>query len=122
MYIISFLLYYSCVRQAHPYSQKCCSKLDHKHQLAIAKFFEILKTLFDNKEKINKTLLRQAIHQSAPLSPGVVPFLQIGSPIRTPKADKSPPTPTRQLVNEKIRELKTIKVIKYIFIKLSINS
>lgn len=110
MYIISFLIYYSCVRQAHPYSQKCCSKLDHKHQLAIAKFFEILKTHFDNKDKITKTLLRKAIHQSAPLSPGVVPFLQIGSPIRTPKADKSPPTPTRELVNEKIRELKTIKV------------
>ncbi|CAO1399270.1 unnamed protein product [Diamesa serratosioi] len=109
MYIISFLLYYSCVRQAHPYSQKCCSKLDQKHQLAIAKFFGLLKTHFDNKDKINKTLIRQAIHQSAPLSPGVVPFLQIGSPIRTPKANKSPPTPTRQLFMEKTRELKTIK-------------
>jgi hypothetical protein len=37
-------------------------------------------------------------------------FLPPGSPIRTPKNDKSPPTPSKLYLDEKIKELKLVKV------------
>jgi hypothetical protein len=111
MYIYSLLLYFSCVHRVDVFFQKCCKNLDTKFQAQIAKFFSYMKRSFDNNDKITKDLVRKAIREATPVtSPALIPFLNIGSPIKTPsKVDRSPPTPNKAYFNERMKELQSIK-------------
>lgn len=60
--------------------------------------------------RITKEFLRQAIKEACPMSSSPhLHFMNVGSPLRTPKVKKSPSTPNKEVFNEKIKELKMIK-------------
>jgi hypothetical protein len=117
VYIFSIFLYYSCVKHPEQYFQQCCSKLDGNNQSIITKFFC---QLVEHQCNLNKDAIRGAIQQaskclnlkywlvfskvfffSVPLL--MPPFMSIDSPIKTPQAKQSPPTPTTVLLDEKKR-------------------
>lgn len=108
--IISLLLYHACVQRENEFFQKCCKQLDARHQFYIAKFFNFLKPQLDKNMKVKKELIKAAIKEAVPLpTTPQINFLQLGSPLSTPKGSKSPSTPNREMFNEKIRELKSVK-------------
>lgn len=130
MYIFSMILFHSCVKQTLVYFQKSCETLCNRHQVTIASFLGLMSKCTSNKEKLNKTTLRRVINEAGeyldiylfsltfndilvapPNSPGLgLPFLNMYSPIKTPKMEKSPPTPSKIYHDEKMRELKFVKV------------
>lgn len=110
LFTVSLLLYNACVQRENEFFQKCCKQLDARQQSYIAKFFKFLKAALDRNATISRELIKEAIREAVP--PPTTPqfnFLQLGSPLSTPKACKSPSTPNREMFNEKIRELKSIK-------------
>lgn len=54
-------------------------------------------------------MIKIAIRDAVPLPTPQINFLQLGSPLSTPKGNRSPATPNRELFNEKVRELKSVK-------------
>lgn len=111
MYIFTAMLYFGCVLQTNEFFQKSCRLMESKLHSSIAKLFSTLKKYYDNNDKINKNILRRAINEATPvMSPVLMQFLPPGSPIRTPKVEKSPPTPNKAFIDEKLRELKHVKV------------
>lgn len=107
MYIFSLLLFYSCVVQVDKFFQQCCGSLDSKLQSNVAKFFASLKEELENKRPITKEVLRAAIKGSMP-SPPSIKFIN-SSPLKTP--DKTPPTPNKLLVQERLKELQKLKTM-----------
>lgn len=107
MYIFSLLLYHSCVGSSSEFFQKCCERLDEKHQPVVVKFFASVKQAEENKEDISKELLRSAIRESVPQSP-LLKFISC-SPIKTPV--KSDATPSKAFYQEKSKELQRTKTM-----------
>lgn len=107
IFIVSLLLYNACVQRENEFFQKCCKQLEPRQQSYIAKFFKFLKAALDRNAQISRELIKEAIREAVP-SPQIN-FLQLGSPLSTPKGCKSPASPNREMFNEKIRELKAVK-------------
>ncbi|KAG5668169.1 hypothetical protein PVAND_016119 [Polypedilum vanderplanki] len=105
VYIFSLLLYFSCVIKENDFFQKCCRNLNSMHQIAIVSFFEYLR----ENSSFSKESLRLAIKQI-----NLMPSPQKSSNIFNPSPRKSeqqliPLTPNKEFVNQKLKELKSLK-------------
>lgn len=106
VYVFSLLLHYSCVREKDEYFQFACTKLNSTFQMCIATFLEYItkQTIF------NKEIIRTGIKQAAILTSPQTRYFSVNSPLRTPKkSDISPPTPSKDFINSKLKELKAVK-------------
>ena len=100
------------MQKSNDYFQKSCKNLDAKHQISIAKFFAYIKASTDKDKslRITKEFLRHAIKEACPLNATqYLNFMNVGSPLRTPKGKKSTSTPNKEILDDKIKELKLIK-------------
>lgn len=108
-YVYSLLLFYSCVIQENKFFQKCCKSLDTKQQLGIVKYFNYMSCCLSD-QKITKEIVRKGITEATSVFSPPVPFLSVKSPLRTPKKPNiSPPTPSKQFLENKLKELKHVK-------------
>ncbi|KAL7028669.1 hypothetical protein ACKWTF_005945 [Chironomus riparius] len=106
VYVFSLLLHYSCVREKDEYFQIACTKLNSTFQMCIATFLEYVtkQTIF------NKEIIRTGIKQAANITSPQTKYFSVNSPLRTPKkSDISPPTPSKDFINSKLKELKAVK-------------
>lgn len=106
VYVFSLLLHYSCVREKNEYFQLACTKLNSTFQMCIATFLEYItkQTVF------NKEIIRTGIKQAATLTSSQTRYFAVNSPLKTPKkSDISPPMPSKDFINSKLKELKAVK-------------
>ncbi|XP_070495735.1 uncharacterized protein [Chironomus tepperi] len=106
VFVFSLLLHYSCIQEKDEYFQLACTKLNSTFQMCIATFFEYItkQTIF------NKETLRTGIKQAAILTSPQTRYFSVTSPLKTPKkSDISPPTPSKDFINSKLKELKSLK-------------
>jgi hypothetical protein len=62
----------------------------------------------DASVKITKEMIRQGIKEAIPKPSPQFKFMS-DSPLKTPKTDRSPPTPNREYFNHKMKEFKLVK-------------
>lgn len=107
MYIVSLMLFHSCISCNNKFFQRCCESLDSKLQSTVAKFFGSLRQSLESKEPITKEVLRSAVKEAV-MSPPSIRFIS-SSPLKTP--DKAPSTPNKLLIQERLKEVQKLKTL-----------
>lgn len=79
-------------------------QMNAKCQEAIAHFLNISM----QSEQFDRETIREAIHQSSPAVPRLS-FINLMNNLNTPKGKLSPPTPIGAIVDQKMREIHTLK-------------
>jgi len=106
VYVFSLLLHYSCVQEKNEHFQIACTKLNSTFQMCIATFLEYI----TKQTTFNKEIIRTGIKQAAILTSPQTKYFSVTSPLKTPKkSDISPPTPCKDFINSKLKELKAVK-------------
>ncbi|XP_055685622.1 golgin subfamily A member 4 isoform X2 [Lutzomyia longipalpis] len=103
VYIYCLLLHFSCVVCKEEIFQSICMKMSSTQQEFIALLFSRLV-----QSPITREMLKIALKETA--APSAIEFMQLESPIRTPRKP-SPATPATKLLDERSRELISLKAL-----------